>query len=1307
MACEYKSRGEHNHVTTQIFQFVEDFARGEMSTEFPDRQIEWYDVIDHAKNVLEEAGVITRTTFGDYIIDYDNGKGQSAQAIRDVNDTAKKYFGTSQDMIRIAEWGDRPQIFFTNEVVKNLYPVSDDIAETQTSSIPHVSRQGYEEAENQQDPVEEPAGLEEDEMEREEEAADQSVIDEVFARKNEKDNLTEQILHNLTLQIERLERLQQTEPVKRRANEIKVLKKKLSRVNEDVEKLDDYFDFVRYTIDMAERGQKFLDKIEVEYAYDYKSMTQEKRAEMLKDISDLKETLDAFYNKVSSRSISSLLLRKIEEMDDPSLSKDELILELTDAITSMAKIDQRYLDIGIPIQADYLMSFAPIEINEQLEERIKFIRDNKRMSGIRIDKEYRAIRKNKSLSLEEKREKLLELNIKQLQQKKIGREMIINELRATHTDASQFSMLADPLIYSSEPAIQMFALALKEKMIEANQASIDMKYRLVDSYRKFRDWKGVGEDRPDKLYEDMYEVITEYVRDETTGEYLAREVLSFVQEFNMTKFNKAQNEAFIKFRKDFAFPTDPSTYDEYFKSEIGRKYLEATAKWYEDNTDAIEGWEDISKDMDDRMDSLMKQITAAYRNGEISKAMGLQNEFNGLEYEYKKLFRNGKPIGRLTKPKASKYSNPKFTSMPAPAKEFYNILLDEYKQSQSLLGRNAQRKNSWDDFSYVLPTIRKSAYDKGREDGWFNSLGDALKEGTSFQETDTEYGELVKANGEPLKVIPRYYTNYITPTLVSKDIVNSIIKFGDMAHRYKAKGQLAGVVNIMQSAVANRELYTMSSTGETLYTSVAQRFGYKVAAPKDGKDSNTYKQLMAFIDSFYYGREEKARAARILGREVSANKMTGFASTGVALSTLSFNLLQSVNQVVIDTAMGSQESLAGQFYSYSDHLWARKKLHGMGRSLGLAKTGLQDKFTKQSKIGKMIEMFDAFQELGGQFGKEAGSTFKKNLTLGNMFILQRGAEASVTTTKLLALARSYKGKLKDSSGKVLLNEAGEEADLWDMLIEDKNGKLMVDPRVANFNIAKFSAKFHGMVRRTNQLKGDFDKTALERQWYGKAVTLFRKYFVPGMRKRFGHSQGSLHTDIELGQVTEGYYATVRDMLLEALYEFRTGSKSEAIKIAFGKGASRQQKFGLRRAAYELAFATLTFVIGKLVGAMLDDDDDKDSWVLNMIAYQALRANTEMLAFANPYEFWRIVENPTATANFMKNTLDLVLATGEVVGYQLGVVPAEDVFYQRKAGPYAKGDAKWVKEFMDWAPGPAGIMKSLLPEEAIQYYNINK
>jgi hypothetical protein len=342
--------------------------------------------------------------------------------------------------------------------------------------------------------------------------------------------------------------------------------------------------------------------------------------------------------------------------------------------------------------------------------------------------------------------------------------------------------------------------------------------------------------------------------------------------------------------------------------------------------------------------------------------------------------------------------------------------------------------------------------------------------------------------------------------------------------------------------------------------------------------------------------------------------------------------------------------------------------------------------------------------MGNAFGDSTGSAFKKKLTPGTLFLAQKAAETSVTATKMLAMSRAYKGKLRDASGKVLLNAAGEEADLWDMLIEDKRGKLIVDPRVANFSIAEFTAKLNGLVRRTNQLKGEFDRTNLERYWYGAAVTLFRKYLMPGYRKRFGHSQGGAHVDVEMGQVTEGYYGAVMDSLLDAVHLVRTKNYGEALKVMFGKNADAQKKYALRRFAYEVSFIALTKALSAMVMAMMDDDDD-DNWLLSMLAYQALRAKTEMFAYANPFEFIRIIENPTATTNFLKNGIQLLFAVKDLAGYSIGVVDESEVKYQKRSGMYEKGDYKWVKKFTDFIPGVSGIFKTLDPDEALSYYEL--
>ena len=71
-------------------------------------------------------------------------------------------------------------------------------------------------------------------------------------------------------------------------------------------------------------------------------------------------------------------------------------------------------------------------------------------------------------------------------------------------------------------------------------------------------------------------------------------------------------------------------------------------------------------------------------------------------------------VGNLTVPNQS-YNNKKYTSMPAEAKEFYDVLLDIYKTQQKKLGKGGMSQNSWDNFSYILPSVRKSALDIGLE----------------------------------------------------------------------------------------------------------------------------------------------------------------------------------------------------------------------------------------------------------------------------------------------------------------------------------------------------------------------------------------------------------------------------------------------------------------------------------------------------------------------------------------------------------------------------------------------------------------
>ena len=108
-------------------------------------------------------------------------------------------------------------------------------------------------------------------------------------------------------------------------------------------------------------------------------------------------------------------------------------------------------------------------------------------------------------------------------------------------------------------------------------------------------------------------------------------------------------------------------------------------------------------------------------------------------------------IGKLAKPDRTKYKNPKYENMPAEAKRYMDILLEAYSTAQKSLGSNPLPKAQFEETSLAFPGVRKSAYDAYFEKG-FKTLQEICWGIPSLHKRRTEFGELRKANGEPLKI---------------------------------------------------------------------------------------------------------------------------------------------------------------------------------------------------------------------------------------------------------------------------------------------------------------------------------------------------------------------------------------------------------------------------------------------------------------------------------------------------------------------------------------------------------------------------
>lgn len=201
-----------------------------------------------------------------------------------------------------------------------------------------------------------------------------------------------------------------------------------------------------------------------------------------------------------------------------------------------------------------------------------------------------------------------------------------------------------------------------------------------------------------------------------------------------------------------------------FASADGRRYNAAVAEWYRDNTDPLDGKDgkpsaqDIVDEMMRERDNIDAARSQAFRDGREQEGKELSYQYHALDLEIKKVYRRGKDgfqiVGKLTKPKDALYANPKYTNMAPEAKEYLDTLLDIYRVHQRKLGIAPMLQNPWDEFSYLLPSIRKSAVEEALEGKVKNSAINLLSDSIMLQETDTEFGELVESNGERMQFVP-------------------------------------------------------------------------------------------------------------------------------------------------------------------------------------------------------------------------------------------------------------------------------------------------------------------------------------------------------------------------------------------------------------------------------------------------------------------------------------------------------------------------------------------------------------------------
>ena len=506
-------------------------------------------------------------------------------------------------------------------------------------------------------------------------------------------------------------------------------------------------------------------------------------------------------------------------------------------------------------------------------------------------------------------------------------------------------------------------------------------------------------------------------------------------------------------------------------------------------------------------------------------------------------------------------------------------------------------KNPWDQYSYFIPSIRKSDKDRAIEQGIVPLAKELWKEGTDIVATDTMYGDRLEGiGGEEYKVIPVFYTNPLDKKDISYDLAGSLAQFTHMSNMFKAKSNIQGHVQMMIDIIGNRETSLTSPMGSEVMNVIAKSLGHEAPITKAGTETNNFKHLESFVDNIFFGEKSIKVQFEFLGKQFEANKITGMVAGFTAMNALSMNLLQAVNQSTLDNLLGYAEAVAGQFYDQKS--WAKGKKAYWANSGAMADLG---KMAPETWLGQLVDIYDPVQ---GKFtdgvGRNVtGTKAKKLFTTDALFFLQHGAEHELQVSRMLAMMEHIKAVDKD--GNQLKNKNGSAMTILDAHKKDKKGRVRIDPKVANFNKMDFMNKVHGLNKRTNGVYNDFDKAHLKRTFYGKMFLLFRGWMVPGVRRRFGHGE-IWHSDQEMGTLTQGSYITFYKMLRSSLLKQHNAYST----------MTDLEKQNVKRTMVELSAFLGTIIIGMALS--MGDDDEENSYATNFLLYQARRLQTELGAF---------------------------------------------------------------------------------------------
>ena len=959
--------------------------------------------------------------------------------------------------------------------------------------------------------------------------------------------------------------------------------------------------------------------------------------------------------------LQNLMLEDSSVINDPTVAK-----VLQDSITKKKFLKDLYQKEGIPIMAKWLSPFY---------SGIRTAFKEKRKAEYR--KEYRKKKKNKEYSKDIIRdgetesqyaERLVSFHAVDLD--KQTETLLAKELQTASRDIGILARWIDNMLDTADPVAAAVVNAFVQADEQSRAEAIRMRTKIIKATTAYEVAKGK------RLFQsevDIYRSFLEFNRDGVPTQNLIRPWLSSLieAENSMRKriFKTGEEEDTVFLAKIKGELQRGEIDKERFQAKRRGQMQEQMEQWQEHHMRLFV--EEFDKADFEHAESLIDKIDA--QTGEVIMTQGQYDYFeNNQKYTRTSLTTLAKE-GHITDEAAELVRSWRHKN-----KWTYSNVIDKWKspgweklmrkvgvptdipyfQQEKLL-----RKSDNPDAIYYMFILdladeadKKVPYSYrlgGRLPGVPKIQTERVKEGQApsviakntfkaeflIRPEDTERGDyiLTDEEGKPKMFLPIHYVNKIELENQSFDLPGIYFKFWESANDYNIKRQILPEIEMARSFIDTRRAIKRNSLDKIVLSRLGMKGKGNIdeldgdrSTPSLEEKTKLAEQFGDWFEMAVYGKKAKPGSLWHIKDDLVIDVAKGVDALNryTSMSLLGFNMVQGVANVAIGEAMQAIDAFAHEHVSSKSLTKATGKYHkwlpGMMGDWGAR---------VPTHVGSLIiEWANVLHDEVTDIDFSKRTKVGQHIDLSTVFTVQKAGEHWLQGRFLYALL--IEKRALDKNGK----DIGTMLDQY--YVED--GELKIKKEVSleksEWTIKEqeqFKRKTKGLLSRMHGEYSALGRVALQRLAVGRMAYMFRKFVVPGFKRRWARSQYIQRLD----QTTEGNYVTTLrfiNNLRKELKVFKVALMSEE-----WAALNDHEKANIRRALGEtVALISTTILAGVLFKSI--GDDDEDDWLAAYFAYQAYRLQTELLFWTPKIdEAMSILRSPAASMSVIENTIKLL------------------------------------------------------------------